>query len=705
MLNFSKKTAVLLVSALFIPYAVAGDITQVELTGIKNERIVKIRFKGDPVIPKAIARKRENRITLNFEGANSLLGRNILQYNDPVLANIAISKLGNTTQVAVNSKNSSDYRLVRKGKEIWLYIESKPQENAIAQASEGKLPSFTASRKGQNPLSLDFRRLGDSGGTVLLQVSAGHQAPTVKKYTDRLELLLKDYKPYSEVQNSYDVTEFNTVVRKVTVSKKGNDALVTIYNNASSWEYDLKDNGAQIAVEIKTDEGLISDGQVLSGKRTTGGAYDPYVKYQGGKISLDFQDVDVRTVLQILAKEADINIVASDAVRGKLTLKLDNVRWDEALHLVLQAKNLGMRKVGSIINIAPRQEFEAQDRQELNLEREQNQLGSLQSRTFRVKYKTVKDFQAMMQISNKDSGNSILSKRGSLMIDPGSNTLIVTDLPVNLNKFERMLQQVDIPRDQVMISARIVEVKDDYSRDFGMRLGSLAEHNRGQTSIGGATINSSDDNSGSGGGSAGQGGGLPSNVNFPFSGNSSSGYGAFSIIRNTKSAIVELLLAAMQEERKAKIISSPHVLALNGEEALLEDGVDVQYRVKQGGDEGYTTQFKRAVTSLHVVPQITPDGNVILDVAVKKDAPNPQDGSISVKTLNTKAMVEDGGTLVLGGIYDETTANGVRKIPFLGNIPVLGSAFKTSNNSRNRREVLIFLTPRVVKASEGRLEY
>lgn len=156
MLNFSKKTAVLLVSALFIPYAVAGDITQVELTGIKNERIVKIRFKGDPVIPKAIARKRENRITLNFEGANSLLGRNILQYNDPVLANIAISKLGNTTQVAVNSKNSSDYRLVRKGKEIWLYIESKPQENAIAQASEGKLPSFTASRKGQNPLSLDL---------------------------------------------------------------------------------------------------------------------------------------------------------------------------------------------------------------------------------------------------------------------------------------------------------------------------------------------------------------------------------------------------------------------------------------------------------------------------------------------------------------------------------------------------------------------
>ena len=698
MLNVSKKTAVLLGSALFIPYAVAGDIAQVELTGIKNERIVKIRFKGDPVIPKAIARKKENRVTLNFEGANSLLDRNILQYNDPVLANIAVSKLGNSTQVAVSSKNSSDYRLVRKGKEIWLYIKSKPQANAIAQASEGKFPNSATLRRGQNPLSLDFRRLGDSGGTVLLEVSARHESPTVKKYTDRLELLLKGYKPYSEVQNNYDVTEFNTVVRKITVSKKGNDALVTIYNNAGNWEYNLKDNGAQIAVEIQADEGLISDSQVLSGKRADG-MYDPYIKHKGGKISLDFQNVDVRTVLQILAKEANINIVASDSVQGKLTLKLDNVRWDEALHLVLQAKNLGMRKVGSIINIAPRQEFEAQDRQELNLEREQDQLGSLQSRTFRVKYKNVKDFQAMMQSSNKDSGNSILSKRGSLMIDPGSNTLIVTDLPVNLNKFERMLQQVDIPRDQVMISARIVEVKDDYSRDFGMRLGSLAEHNRGQTSIGGATIVGSNDNGGN------SSGGLPSNVNFPLSGNSDSGYGAFSIIRNTKSAIVELLLAAMQEEKKAKIISSPRVLALNGEEALLEDGVDVQYRVKQGSDEGYTTQFKRAVTSLHVVPQITPDGNVILDVAVKKDAPNPQDGSISVKTLNTKAMVEDGGTLVLGGIYDETAVEGARKIPFLGNIPVLGRAFKTNNSSRNRREVLIFLTPRIVKANEGRLEY
>ena len=369
------------------------------------------------------------------------------------------------------------------------------------------------------------------------------------------------------------------------------------------------------------------------------------------------------------------------------------MRWDEALDLVLQTKDLSMTKVGSIINVAPKSELEARDKREMELEQAQSEKGNLRSRSFRLSYKNVRTVAEMLTggDQNGKGANTILSKRGSVIYDAQTNTLIVADTPASLKRVANIIQEVDIPSDQVMISARIVEVKDNDARSIGMQLRLGGESPHGNTVYSGVGSGDRIDD-------------LPPNIDFPMA--TGQGFSGFSFFHTNKTALINLIVTAMEEEGKAKIVSSPKVLTLNGEEATLEDGVDVPYRVKQEKDSGYSTQFKRAVTSLRVKPQITPEGNVILDIHVKKDSPNGNDGSISVKNLDTRAMVADGSTLILGGIYDESSIDSVQKVPVLGDLPIIGNLFKTKTHNGNKREVLIFLTPKVVRSNvSGKLVY
>ncbi|MFH4356137.1 MAG: type IV pilus secretin PilQ, partial [Neisseriaceae bacterium] len=566
------------------------------------------------------------------------------------------------------------------------HIPLKDLNNQNTSFASPKKVSSVSTLAWQKPLRVDYKNSGTDQGAVILKLSR-HSPAQVKQSNDRLQLTLRNYPLLNSAQNTYDLSAYNSLVRRVEVDKLGNDAVVSIYNNGGNWDYKLHDTGAQIVVDLHGKGDILGKGQDLSAERPKF-----FARQKGGRVSFDFQDVDVRTVLQILAKEAGINIVASDSVKGKLSLKLKNVRWEEALNLILEAKDLGMTRIGSIVNIAPKTELNKRDKEQLTLQKEQLEMGGLQSRTFRLKYKDAEGVKKMLEKTGSNSEETILSKRGSVVADSSTGTLIVTDIPANLDKFSRMLQQIDIPSDQVMVSARIVEVRDSYARNLGLSLRTSVQN--GRFTYGGALV---------GQGEGATAGLLPANINFPLS--MGAGYSGLSLGYTKDSAVVSLAIAAMQEEGQAKIISSPNVLMLNGEKASLEDGVDVPYRVKQGEDEGYATQFKRAVTGLTVTPHITPDGQVILEVEVDKDTPNPQDGSISVKKLTTKAMIEDGGTLVLGGIYDENNSESVRKVPLLGDIPLLGNLFKTKDKSSERRQVLIFLTPQIVRSSLGKLEY
>lgn len=708
MANFSKKTISLAIASILMQCSQAADISKIQLTGFdNNDRIVKIHFKEGVVIPQASALVKTPRITMIFPKTRSLLERSQFVYKDSVLSRINLEKLGKDTKVIVEAKDKAQYRLSKKEDGVWLYIHptpgassnttSTPQtplasnssvittkvQSSLQQKDSNRATTSTTHQGNTNTLTVDYRG-NKQGGFVTLLLNHAHRPPKMKKSGNRLEMVLEDYKPASSTQNVYDLSEYNSVLKKIEVKRQGNDAVIYFYNQGNAWDYQLHDNGAQLVVDFKDVSGFLDD-QISN---------QPNVVYKGGKISFDFQDVDVRTVLQILAKEAGVNIIVSDLVKGSLTLKLKDVRWDEALDLVLQTKDLGMTKVGSIINVAPKSELEARDKREMELEQAQSEKGSLRSRSFRLSYKNVRAVAEMLTggDQNGKGANTILSKRGSVIYDTETNTLIVADTPASLKRVASIIQEVDIPSDQVMISARIVEVKDSDARSIGMQLKLGGESPHGNTVYSGV---------GSGGDKIDE---LPPNINFPIA--AGQGFSGFSFFHTNKTALVNLIVTAMEEEGKAKIVSSPKVLTLNGEEATLEDGADIPYRVKQEKDSGYSTQFKRAVTSLRVKPQITPEGNVILDIHVKKDSPNSNDGSISVKNLDTRAMVADGSTLILGGIYDESSIDSVQKVPVLGDLPIVGNLFKTKTHSGNKREVLIFLTPKVVRSNvSGKLVY
>ena len=437
--------------------------------------------------------------------------------------------------------------------------------------------------------------------------------------------------------------------------------------------------------------------------------------FSGKRVSFDFQDVEVRTILQILAKESGMNIVASDSVKGKMTLTLKDVPWDQALDLVLDARNLDMRRTGNIINVAPRDELLAKDKATLQAQNEINDLGPLFSQTFQLKYKNVEEFRKILRIednnSSSSSENSILSKRGSALIDPATNTLIITDNSMIIRKFQKLIEELDVPTRQVMVEARIVEATDTFARDLGVKFGAYGVS--GRNSWGSDFANAvnnraiASDNKAVGGSNT-----LVSPTPFTFNPNVSlpvsSATSSIALVRAIGSGALGLELSASQAQGKSKIISSPRVLTQDRKEATIESGKEIPYQ--EASSSGATsTSFKKAVLGLTVTPNITPDGQVIMDIQVNKDSVDASCGAtepcISTKNLKTMAMVEDGGTLILGGIYEEENSDSVRKVPLLGDIPVVGNLFKSRARKENRNELLIFITPRIMDNQGSTLRY
>ena len=418
--------------------------------------------------------------------------------------------------------------------------------------------------------------------------------------------------------------------------------------------------------------------------------------------------MDVRTILQIIAKESGQNIVASDSVQGKMTLNLKDVPWDQALDLVMQARNLDMRKHGNVWRIAPRNELLNQERDQMRGQRELAELGALLSRTFQLKYKSVEEFKTLLEStttgnSSGSNRNSILTSRGSAMFDTGTNTMIITDTQPVITKFEKLVAQLDVPVRQVMIEARIVEANEGFSRELGVRWGAGTYENGGhaRTGVGGGVSTNSSSSNGQGNilwnpaaSSGGSDWGV-NNVNLPVS----SATTLVSLYRATNHSLLGLELSAMQENNKGKVVSSPRVLTQDRKEASLSEGEDVPYQTATSSG-ATATQFVEAVTGIKVTPQITPDGNVIMTLKVTKNSISRYtplgDPVIGKKEVETSAMVENGGTMVVGGIYVEENTDDAGKVPLLGDIPVLGNLFKHTTKKNARREVLIFVTPRII---------
>jgi type IV pilus assembly protein PilQ len=433
--------------------------------------------------------------------------------------------------------------------------------------------------------------------------------------------------------------------------------------------------------------------------------------YRGEKLSLNFQNIEVRALLQVIADFTGLNVVASDTVGGNLTLRLKDVPWDQALDIVMQARGLDMRKSGNVLWIAPKDELLTKERLELEQRAQINELEPLITETFQLNYQKAEAFQKVFGLDGQAGRGSILSRRGSASAEPRSNKLFVTDTPGKLEEVRRLIQMTDVPQRQVMIEARIVEADDSFNKNLGARLG-YADFNRdGRAPVGinlpgSAQLGVTGNYLGVGeqtGQAVMTGGSYMPNTQFvdlPAGriGTASPGSIGFSLFSAGANRFLNLELTALQADGKGKIISSPRVVTADQQPAIIEQGEEIPYQ--QATSSGATSiQFKKANLKLEVTPQITPDGNIILTVDVAKDSRGIAVGNsyaIDTKHVKTNVQVENGGTVVLGGIFTQEERSNIYKVPFFGDIPVIGQLFRQTTQLRSQKELLIFITPRIV---------
>ncbi|HGN6259819.1 TPA: type IV pilus secretin PilQ [Neisseria gonorrhoeae] len=724
-----------IISGLFVATAAfqtasAGNITDIKVSSLPNkQKIVKVSFDKEIVNPTGFVTSSPARIALDFEQTGISMDQQVLEYADPLLSKISAAQNSSRARLVLNLNKPGQYNTEVRGNKVWIFInESDDTVSAPARPAVKAAPAAPAKQQAAAPFTesvvsvsapfspakqqaaasakqqaatpakqtnIDFRKDGKNAGIIELAALGFAGQPDISQQHDHIIVTLKNHTLPTALQRSLDVADFKTPVQKVTLKRLNNDTQLII-TTTGNWEL----------VNKSAAPGYFTF-QILPKKQNleSGGVNNAPKTFTGRKISLDFQDVEIRTILQILAKESGMNIVASDSVSGKMTLSLKDVPWDQALDLVMQARNLDMRQQGNIVNIAPRDELLAKDKAFLQAEKDIADLGALYSQNFQLKYKNVEEFRSILRLDNADTTgnrNTLVSGRGSVLIDPATNTLIVTDTRSVIEKFRKLIDELDVPAQQVMIEARIVEAADGFSRDLGVKFGATGRKKlKNETSAFGWGVNS-----GFGGGDKWQ---AQTKINLPVAAAANS----ISLVRAISSGALNLELSASESLSKTKTLANPRVLTQNRKEAKIESGYEIPFTVTtaSGGGNSTNTELKKAVLGLTVTPNITPDGQIIMTVKINKDSPaqcasgNNTILCISTKSLNTQAMVENGGTLIVGGIYEENNGNTLTKVPLLGDIPVIGNLFKTRGKKTDRRELLIFITPRIIDTAGNSLRY
>ena len=696
----SVKVLSALVAGLLTQVAYAGSITDIKVSVLPNkQRVIKFKFNKDAVEPTGFITSSPARITLDFANTDLKVKQPTLTFNDNLLNQIVTAEGEGSTRVLLGLGQEGQYNVQVKGNEVWVQLSEARSSNSAPVSATPAARSAQVQNASYSsvPFNIDFHKGGNNSGVVEFASNFTGE-PQIRSQSDRLVITLKNYPLPTQAQRNLDVTDFSTPVRTISVRRVGNDTQITL-RNQGTWKHTVTGKNGRQSIQITPTKNVTSLGI---------GANKTKQKFTGKRISLDFQNVDVRTVLQILATESGMNIVASDSVQGKMTLSLKDVPWDQALDLILDARELDMRRVGNIINVAPRAEMLARDKAELTARKELDDLGPLLSQSFQLKYKNVEEFKKILRISDSgsssgSSNNSLLTSRGSALIDPATNTLIVNDVQSVIQKFNALIEELDVPARQVMVEARIVEASDTLSRELGVKFGA---GRNGSTSWGNDWNNGIERNirgvkTGSNGSVT-----FAPNVNIPVS----SAIGSIAVVKSFSSGILGLELSASEAEGRSKTISTPRVLTQDRQEAEIKQGYQVPYTTRDS-DGSTTTSFKDAVMSLKVLPRITPDNKIIMDVTINKDTPDKtyqsSEGEPSIRTqsVKTQAMIEDGGTLVVGGVYQEVIQNNVKKVPMLGDLPVLGNLFKTRSRNNSRNELLFFITPRIMGSETSVMRY
>ncbi|MFT4191893.1 MAG: type IV pilus secretin PilQ family protein, partial [Comamonas sp.] len=535
---------------------------------------------------------------------------------------------------------------------------------------------------------VDFRRGEGGSGRVIVELPSDQISVDVRPQGQALVAEFAQTALAEGLSRRMDVTDFGTPVRFITSSEAGGRVRMVI-DAQGEWTQTAHQSGRQFVIEVKPRQS--DPGQQAA----------PGQGYSGERLTLNFQRIDVRALLQVIADFTQLNIIVSDSVAGEITLRLKDVPWDQALDIILQARNLGMRKNGTVLWIAPKDELLAKERAELEARAAMRELEPLLTRAFQLNYAKAADIAAQLTRpgsgaagasgsagSSGSGGTRLLSARGSVVAEPRTNQIFVSDIATKLDDIEVLLARLDKAMRQVMIEARIVVAEDTFSRDLGVRLGGLS--NVGSHASIGSTYSA---------GSAGATGG--DLVNLPATSATGSAVPsiALSLFNSGASRFLNLELQALEVDGKGKVVSSPRVMTADQVKALIEQGTEVPYQ--EATSSGATSvSFRKANLKLEVTPQITPEGDVILDLDINKDTLGQETTNgyaINTKHIKTQALVQNGGTIVIGGIFELEENETVSKVPLLGDIPGLGHLFKSRSRSRNKTELLVFITPRVLE--------
>ena len=669
----------------------ANRLEQIDTQALPGDQ-VQVRLKLSDAAPQPLSFTVDNpaRISLDLADTTIALPSRRVDVKRGVLDTVNVAEANGRTRVVLNLNSMVPYQTRIEGDTLIVTVGSGVQANTVAATTTNPAPVQSSGAAVSPALSkVDFRRGTDGSGRVVVQLSSSTVTPSLKQEGGKIIVNFARTSVSDNLLRRLDVVDFATPVNTIETMRVTDGARLVI-SAGGDWEPVAYQSDTQYTIEVKP----VVKSAASQDKK----------EYKGERLTLNFQDIEVRAVLQLLADTSGQNMVISDTVQGNVTLRLQNVPWDQALDIVMQTKGLDMRQQGNVILVAPAAEIAAREKELASAKKDLSAVAPLRSEFLQVNYAKASDLAELI----KGKGNSLMSERGSVTVDARTNTLLLQDTAENLADIRRLVATLDIAIRQVLIEARIVIVSDDFSRELGARFGvnkAFNYDNKGTGIVGGGPYVTADNGAVIGTGNNQQVGFVLGNavdrymVNLP----ASNAAGKIALTLLDSSYLVDLELSAAQAEGRGEVVSAPKVITANQKEATIEQGKEIPY-LQSASSGAATIAFKKAVLSLKVTPQITPDDRVILDLTVTKDSVGQlvqtSSGnsvpSIDTRTITTQVLVNDGQTVVLGGILETEKIDSTTKVPLLGDIPVLGHLFKVTKNSDNKDELLVFVTPKIL---------